>query len=307
MAQKVTIQEAKTRLDRMNLVDRFLFDEVMEYQDAFEAAVSILLSEEIRLLGRAETEKEFRLSPELRQTRLDSVAVDERHRVFMVEMQKRNTKNLKKRSRFYQGHVDVSLLVPGTVDFNSLRDVCQIMVTPFDLFDRGRYRYTFRGVCVECPDLEIGDGAWRVFINTKGKNSGEFTQEFLDFMEYITESTDARAQSAASGRIEIIHKRVKEVKQSEKTGVKVVQRWEELALEREEGKAEGKAESILDLLGELGEIPEDIEERVWGQKEDGILRSWLKLAARAERIDDFRREINLCSEGAYAVTFTGNL
>ncbi len=50
MTQKVTSQEVKTRLDKMNLVDQFLFNEVMEYQDAFEATVSIL-SGELRRLG----------------------------------------------------------------------------------------------------------------------------------------------------------------------------------------------------------------------------------------------------------------
>ncbi len=238
----VTIQEAKARLADMNLVDQFLFDEVMEHQDAFQAVISILMGKEIPLLGKTETEKEFRVSPELRQARLDSVAVDENHIVYIVEMQKRNKKNSRRRSRFYQGHVDVSMMVPGTPDFNSLKDVCQIMVTPFDIFGRGLYRYTFRGVCVECPDLEIGDGAWRVFINTSGKNSHEFPQEFLDFMEYITESTDTRAQASESEKIKTIHKRVKEVKESEMMGIKLMRRWEELQWEKAEARAEGREE-----------------------------------------------------------------
>ena len=33
------MQEAKTTLQEMNLVDQFLFDEVMEDQDVFEAVV----------------------------------------------------------------------------------------------------------------------------------------------------------------------------------------------------------------------------------------------------------------------------
>lgn len=94
-ASKLTIQEARTRLSEMNLVDQFLFDEVMEYQDAFEAAVSILMSKDIRLLSKTEMEKELRISPELRQIRLDSVAMDEDHIVYMMEMQKRNTGNFK--------------------------------------------------------------------------------------------------------------------------------------------------------------------------------------------------------------------
>lgn len=86
-----------------------------------------------------------------------------------------------------------------------------------------------------------------------------------------------------------------------------MQRWEELALEREDGKAEGKAEGktegkaedILELLGELGDVPEDIAERVWKQKEDQVLRRWLRLAARAAGIEEFRKEINM-AEGNLA-------
>lgn len=176
--------------------------------------------------------------------------------VYMVEMQKRSTKDLRKRSRLYQGHVDVSLMEPGTADFNILKDVCQIMVTPFDVFGRGLYRYTFKGVCLECPDLEIGDGAWRVFINTKGKNSHEFSREFLDFMKYITKSTGARAQASGSDKIKVIHKRVKEVKQSERIGVELMWKWEEMALERAEGREEGRIHEIYSLVQDGDLSPE---------------------------------------------------
>lgn len=261
------MQEAKTTLQEMNLVDQFLFDEVMEDQDVFEAVVSILLGEEIKLLTKPETEKEFRVSPQLRGGRLDCVGADVNHKVYMIEMQKKNTRNLEKRSRFYQGHVDVSLLEPGSRDFNSLKDVCQIMITPFDLFGRGLYRYTFVGVCIECPDLKIGDGAWRVFINTKGRNPQDFSQEFLDFMGYIMDSSDTYAKKTDSAKIKLIHKQVTQVKKSEKTGVKFMQRWEELAMEWDEGWEEGKeAGSRQRLVNQAcrklrkGKIPEEIAE-----------------------------------------------
>ena len=38
-----------TKLERLNLIDRFLFSETMEDHDAYEAAVSILLEKEISL------------------------------------------------------------------------------------------------------------------------------------------------------------------------------------------------------------------------------------------------------------------
>lgn len=90
-------------------------------------------------------------------------------------MQKDNTGNLIRRSRYYQAQLDVSLLEPGSIDFNLLNDSCFIMIAPFDIFGRGLYRYTFEGTCRECPDLKIGDGAVRVFINTKGSNWKDFS------------------------------------------------------------------------------------------------------------------------------------
>ena len=81
-----------------------------------------------------------------------------------------------------------------------------------------------------------------MFINTRGKNREGFTQEFLDFMEYITASRDETADRAESGRIKLIHERVKKIRRSEKMGVKYMQFWEEKAYAREEGRVQGHAE-----------------------------------------------------------------
>ena len=94
--------------------------------------------------------------------------------VYDIEMETTKKKNLPKRSRYYQGQLDVSLLPPGEVDFNRLNDTCMILVAPFDIFGKGLYRYTFEGRCLECPELSIGDGATRIFINTKGTNREAF-------------------------------------------------------------------------------------------------------------------------------------
>ncbi len=88
------------------------------------------------------------------------------------------------------------------------------------------------------------NGAVKIFINTQGTNKEEFSQEFLDFMEYITSSTDAVAKRSASRRIKLIHEHVRKIKASEKMGVKYMQLWEEKALIREEGRSEGISEGI---------------------------------------------------------------
>ena len=58
---------ANTKLQKLNLLDKFLFDEAMEDRETYQAVISILLQNEVELLGKTETEKELRVSPELRQ------------------------------------------------------------------------------------------------------------------------------------------------------------------------------------------------------------------------------------------------
>lgn len=168
----------KATLGELNLTDRFLFAETMDEPEAYKATVGILLENEIELLDRTQTEKELRVSPELRAVRLDVVSMDRDGKIYFTEMQKRDTRNLEKRSRYYQAHLDVALLEPGCKDFNRLNDSCMILVAPFDLFGYGLYRYTFVGQCKEVPGLALQDGATRVFINTYGTNRQDFLRNF---------------------------------------------------------------------------------------------------------------------------------
>ena len=255
MTQKVT-----TVLDDLNLTDRFLFDETMEEPEAYQATVSILLENEIEFLGRPETEKELRISPQLRAVRLDVIGMDKAGKIYYTEMQKTDTRNLLKRSRYYQAQLDISLLEPGCIDFNRLNDTYFILIAPFDIFGKGLYRYTFEGTCRECPELKINDGAVRIFINTRGTNREKFSQEFLDFMEYLTVTTDEAAEKTQSEKIKIVHRNVRKIKQSEKMGVKYMQLWEEKALVREEGIAQGikqGVKALVETCKELGLSRED--------------------------------------------------
>ena len=62
---------------------------------------------------------------------------------------------------------------------------------------------------------------------------------------------------------------------------------EMLREEYDEGKAEGKAEAVLNLLEELGEISDDLRVRIISEKDLDVLKRWLKQAAKSESIDEF--------------------
>lgn len=55
--------------------------------------------------------------------------------------------------------------------------------------------------CEEVDGLDLKDGAVRIFFNTRGKNSEEVSQdlvELLDFMENTTEQAGARSKNEKS-------------------------------------------------------------------------------------------------------------
>ena len=254
------------QLKDLTLLDKFLFDETMDHPEAHEALLQIILGrEELKLMTPSQTEKEFRTMPWLRSIRVDVYALDQSGTVYDTEMQAEHRTDLAKRSRYYQGLIDSSLLEPGSVSFNKLNNTYIIMITPYDLFGENKYCYTFVPCCREDKSVELQDGAIRIFLNTKGTNDDEVSQELVDFLHYV-ESTDEKiAEASESDRIKQIHACVSRIKASEEAGVKYMQNWEEKIIEREkalaegrqegreEGREEGRQATILDSLESLME------------------------------------------------------
>ena len=54
-----------------------------------------------------------------------------------------------------------------------------------------------------------------------------------------------------------------------------------------EGKAEGQAEGVLNLLEEQGEISDDLRNRIISEKDLDVLKRWLKQAAKSESLEEF--------------------
>ena len=234
----------KRKLKDLNLLDKFLFDEAMEDEENknMKTLLDIILGQDTHLKQPPQTEKECRSSFEKRQIRLDVYTVDEDDVVYDTEPQKTNTKNLPKRSRLYQGMIDSRLLPPGCIDFNLLNPVVIIMIMPFDLFGYELYRYTFKMQCEEVPEMELGDDATRIFLNSHGKHPELVSRELIELLEYMEKSTDAVVEECESERIHQMHERINRLKSSKEMEIKFMQKWEEKEMERQEAYAEGREE-----------------------------------------------------------------
>ncbi len=76
--------------------------------------------------------------------------------------------------------------------------------------------------------------------------------------------------------------------------------WDDaMEVEREEAYEDGQTQGdinrsrqdILDLLEDLGEIPEDIQSRIYNEEDTQILRQWHKAAAKAVSFEAFREKM----------------
>ena len=232
-------------LTQLNLTNRFLFDEVMDDAQTHQDVLSIILGRDIPLLEQNESEKEHRVSPLARSVRMDVFAIDENDTAYNTEMQPKRRNDIQKRSRYYQSLMDTSLLEPGITDYNLLKDSYIILIMTSDLLDLGKYVYTFKAQCQEAQEYLLEDGATRIFLNTRGKNRDEVSEELVDFLRYVESSTDETVASIESERIHRIHKRVCKVRTNEQVGVRYMQAWEERIYDREDGREMGREEQRI--------------------------------------------------------------
>lgn len=243
----------KKTLKDLNLIDRFLFAEVMEDVETGQDILSIILGQDIQLISGSQTEKEYRISPLAKSIRMDVFSVSEEGIVYDIEAQGTYRSDLRKRSRYYQSLMDGSLLESGENNYNLLKDSFIIVITNYDIFDLGKYCYTFEAVCREHPALLLRDGATRIFLNTRGTNKDEVSSELVDFLHYMENSTDEMVLETGSVRIRRIHERVCKVRQSEAIGMKFMRELEEKSEARAEGCQAGLTDGILTSIKNLME------------------------------------------------------
>ncbi|MBN7573967.1 MULTISPECIES: Rpn family recombination-promoting nuclease/putative transposase [Clostridium] len=244
-------------LKELNLEDDFLFAKVMSDKAICKELLEKILEIEIEKVEIVEEQKTIDLLLESKGIRLDVYVKDENNTIYNVEMQRGKHKNLPKRLRYYQGSIDLDLISKGE-DYRKLTKSYIIFVCTFDLFNKGRHKYTFQNLCLEDNSIMLNDEAQKIVLNTKGIMN-DLSEELLEFLEYVEESTDGIAKRAKGNLVKSIHKRVLEVKNDISVEVHFLKKCEAQSrsymtlLERdrekiEEGREEGREEAIKQLI-----------------------------------------------------------
>ena len=175
--------------EELRFTDDFMFCKVLTSRpDLCKKLLEIAIGHEVGKFVNQESQKPIEITSDGRGVRFDVYVEDNGNAVYDCEMQTTNSSNLPKRSRYYQGMIDLNLIERGA-DYNELKKSYVIFICPFDVFKRGLHRYTFKNCCIEDPTLQLGDDATKIFL-CAGGTANDVPQELMELLDYISTGND---------------------------------------------------------------------------------------------------------------------
>ena len=246
-------------LSELNIIDDFLFQQLLSQEGDGEEFCRILLS---TILGRPI--RKVRITPQKNILGIDTNQHGIRLDAYIEEIPENDLinsncvdaeiipdiydiepnnhyerKSLPKRMRYYHGLIDTQLLATN-VDYEKLPNVVIIVILPYDPFGKNRMVYTIQNQCVEDTTLSYNDGATKIFLYTKG-TKGNPSQELRDMLKCIEETT---TDNIANQNIGMLHRLVEKVKQRKEVGINYMKSWELEKMWKQEGVEEGLAQGL---------------------------------------------------------------
>ena len=251
------MQEAIKAWEELEIKDDFMFAKVMRDKKLCKKLLERLLQTKIRDIVYLEEQKSINIEKDAKSIRLD-VYIEDGNRVFDLEMQTTDKRNLPKRSRYYQGMIDLNTIEKGE-NYKKLKESYVIFICTFDPFHQEKAQYTFENFCIEDKELRLNDGAKKIFFNAKDYINAE-DEEIREFLKYVN------GEKSDSPFVKEIEDRVAQIKASEEWRLEYMtllmreqEIWEEAEekgreMGRKEGREEGREEGIRGTVTLLKEL-----------------------------------------------------
>ena len=279
----------KKQLKELTLKDNFMFGAVMMVEENCKRFLELALGFPIERV-EVSKEKSIVYHPEYKGVRLDVYAKNEHNTRYNVEMQVAKKAELGKRVRYYHGQIDMELLLSGS-DYTELPEVYVIFICDFDPFGKKKYRYTFTKQCEEEPGAQLQEGCKSIFLSTRGENDREVPGELVSFLNFVKADLSESETDFKDDFVEKLQNTIRRIKSNREMEERFMIFEEMLRDERAEGKAEAVLEMLLELMNDLGEIPDELRNRITSEKDLETLKKWHRLAARSESLDEFLKKM----------------
>mgnify|MGYP004510106277 FL=1 len=183
--EKTNLTSAQ-KWDRLTFADNYIFCKVMETNpDICTEMLELLLNIKIDRIEMPETERTMKAVFNSKGIRLDVYVKDGTGRCFDIEIQTSVEKELSlpKRTRYYQGLIDVDSVFAGT-KYKDLNETYVIFLCLGDAFGFGLPVYTFENTCVENSKIKMNDGTHKIFFNAEKYDTMK-SEELKAFFKYL--------------------------------------------------------------------------------------------------------------------------
>ena len=157
-----------TAWEELQISNDFIFGKIMQDPKLCKGLLQrILPGLKIDRIEYPETQKAIRPDIDAKSVRFDAYVEDGKGTVYDIEMQVGTSKELPKRTRYYQSLLDMQMIDKGE-PYKKLKPSYIIFICPFDQFGMGRHIYTFENICKEDKNVSLKDGTTKIFLNAKG-------------------------------------------------------------------------------------------------------------------------------------------
>ena len=198
-----------------------------------------ILNIKIRDIVYVDYEETIQMTAKSKGIRLDIYVEDDNNTVFNLEMQTTTYKELPKRSRYYQGVIDLNMIEKGE-PYDILKESYVIFICTFDFFGKNKCIYEFENLCIDDCGIKLNDGTHKIFLNTKGDKS-DINKELKSLLEYFDGS---EPESELTRKID---RKVIAARKNERWRREYMSYQMELNQQYRNGKEEGRKEGIDDM------------------------------------------------------------
>ncbi|MCM1251697.1 MAG: Rpn family recombination-promoting nuclease/putative transposase [Clostridium sp.] len=252
-------KEFSTVWESLGISNDFIFGKVMQDAELCKELLQRILPDlEIDHVEYPEAQKAIKPDADAKSVRLDVYVRDGKGTVYDIEMQVADTKELPKRSRYYQSMIDLQMIDKGQ-SYKKLKPSYVIFICPFDIFGKGKHIYTFENICKEDTSITLKDEAVKIFLNADSSQD-DVSKELKAFLDYVAgkESEDDFVQ-----RLEEAVKEARKNREWRREYMTLLMRDQE-NIEKgiEKGKIEGRAEEIIEMGYEFNLSEADILKRL---------------------------------------------
>ncbi len=241
--------------ETIGISDNFIFGKVMRDKRLCKKLIELILGIKVNRIEFPDVEKTLEITDDSRGIRMDVYVEGEgeggAETVYNIEMQTVNKDVIPKRSRYYQGMIDLGLIERGEL-YGKLKKSYVIFICTFDLFHKGRHKYSFQNRCDEDNGITLGDETYKIFLNTKG-TMDDVDQKLKAFLDYVS------GLSTNDDFVKELQDRVAKIKlNTEWRREYMTLRLRDIEM-KEEGRAEGRAEGVRDMILRLLSQYKDVE------------------------------------------------